>query len=102
MRVTEDADLRALQGHLGHLTGDVKAAFRQATPGARWWRLGPLHEADLYRLKELIARTGLTLLRDEVHIAAAGPFRKAAFFAATGDPTSTSLDDGSWGGLAAS
>jgi hypothetical protein len=101
VRITEDADLRALQGHLGHLTGDVKASFRQATPGARWWRLGPLHEADLYRLKELIARTGLTLLRDEVRIAAAGPFRKAAFFAATGDPTSTSLDDGSWGGLAA-
>ena len=76
---------------------DPKASVRQPTPGAAWWRLGPLTDADLFRVRDLIAATGLTPLRDEVRLGGAGQFRRTAYFQAAGQPTRMTLDDGGWG-----
>ena len=44
----------------------------------------------------MVAATGLVPLRGELRVARMGPFRSAVYFAAAGDPTRWSLDDGSW------
>ena len=52
----------------------------------RWWKLGPLTDGELFRAKELIALTGLQLIREEFRVARMGPFRNAIFFPACGAP----------------
>jgi hypothetical protein len=97
VRVSVDADIPALQAQLQFVLGDQGRPLRRAVPGQRWWRLGPLRDAELWVAKDLVARTGLVPLRDELRMARAGPFRSYVYFAASGEPTKTSLDDGSWG-----
>ena len=43
-----------------------------------------------------MAATGLVPLRGELRVARMGPFRSAVYFAASGEPTKLSLDDGTW------
>jgi hypothetical protein len=101
LRVTAEADVAALQAQLCVTMDNPKAAFRHRVDGQRWWRLGPLTEAEMWRRFELIQLTGLQLLPGQVRVAAAGPFRKNVYFAATGDPERTSFDDGGWAASAA-
>jgi hypothetical protein len=72
---------------------------RQATPGQRWWRLGPLTEAECFRAADIAASMGLEPLRGSagIRFGRLGPFRSSAYFAAVGKPRCYSLDDGSWG-----
>lgn len=88
--------LQAVQAQVQFILEDRQAQFRRPVPGQRWWRLGPLTEAECWRLQEMVAATGLEPLRGELRVARMGPFRSAVYFAATGEPTKRSLDDGSW------
>lgn len=94
VRYNAEAHIPTLQAQLRFI--DDKAVFREAIPGQRWWRLGPMKEAEVWQLKSLIADTGLSL-RNEPRTGPAGPFRSFAFFLATGVPTKLSFDDGTWG-----
>ena len=100
VRVSAEADVAALQAQLCATLDDVQATFRRPVPGQRWWRLGPLTEAEVWRATELVNRTGL-VASSALRVAAAGPFRKYVYFAAAGTPSRTSLDDGSWTGSSA-
>ena len=97
LRVSAAADVGALQAQLQFLLGDKAKPLRRAVPGQRWWRFGPLRDAELWVAKEMVARTGLVPLRDELRTARAGPFRSYVYFAASGTPSRMGLDDGSWG-----
>ena len=96
VRVSAEADMTTLQAELQFLLGDKEAKFRRATPGQRWWRFGPLRDAEMWCVRDLIARTGLVPMRDEMRTARAGPFRSFVYFAAAGTPSCMTLDDGSW------
>ena len=96
VRVTSVANLAELEAQIAFIFGSDAAKFRRAVPGQRWWRFGPLRDAELWAVKDLIAQTGLVPLRDELRTARAGPFRSYVYFAAAGSPSRTSLDDGSW------
>ena len=74
----------------------TEVAFRQATPGARWWKLGPLTPAEVIHVKSLIPQFGLSWEGDQVRFGAAGRFRSFAFFRASGQPSRHSLDEGGW------
>jgi hypothetical protein len=100
VRVSADADRGAVQTQVTFALGDA-ATVRSAEPGVRWWRLGPLTDAEVWQAKALIASVGLELARDELRLARMGPFRSAIYFPARGQPARTSLDDGTWGGSAA-
>ena len=71
-----------------------EVAFRQANPNARWWRLGPLTQAEVVHVQALIPKFGLSLEGDPVRFGAAGRFRSFAFFRASGTPSRQSLDEG--------
>ena len=101
VRITSEADVSRLQSLLCVALKDNSVSFRRAVTGQRWWKLGPLTDAEMWRVKDIIRQFGLDPLRDEVRFARMGPFRSMAYFAATGDPKSFSLDDGSWGASAA-
>jgi hypothetical protein len=88
----------AIQAQVRFILGEESAQFRRATPGQKWWRLGPLRDAELWVAKDLIGQLGLAPLRDELRTARAGPFRSFVYFSAVGTPTKLSLDDGSWTG----
>ena len=92
LRVDQAADLQELQAQLTVLSGDK---FRQAAKGQRWWRLGPLTEAESWQALEMVKATGLEPLRGELRHARMGRWRHAVFFAAVGVPSRTSFDDGS-------
>lgn len=96
LRVTKDAHVPELQAQLRHMMNDTGASFRMATPGSRWWRLAPLTEAETWRVRDMITQLGLAPLHGQVRLAGAGPFRRAAYFAAVGSPSRMTLDDGSW------
>ena len=49
VRATSAADLVALQAQLDLFTGHSGLQFRHAPAGQRWWRLGPLTEAECWR-----------------------------------------------------
>ena len=100
VRVSVEADRRLVQSQVEFVLGSG-SQLRSPVPGLRWWRLGPLTEAEAWHVKDLIAQTGLELARVDVRLARMGPFRLAAFFAATGTPVKTSFDDGSWTSSAA-
>ena len=101
VRVTAEADLASLEPQLRFAMEDPQASFRRRVPGQRWWRLGPLTEAEAWYAKELVAKTGLEPIRGELRFAQAGPFRRMVYFSAVGEPTRLSLDDGSWSSSAA-
>ena len=88
--------LQAVQAQVQFVLEDRAAQFKRAVPGQRWWRLGPLTEEECWRMQDLVAATGLVPLRGELRVARMGPFRRAVYFAAAGEPTAWSLDDGSW------
>ena len=73
-----------------------QAQLRRATPGQKWWRLGPLTEAETWHMADLVRSTGLTPVNDQLRVGKMGPFRFCVYFAATGEPLRRSLDDGSW------
>ena len=100
LRISAEADVAALQAQLGATLNDVAAQFRRPIPGQRWWRLGPLTEAEVWRAGDLVLQTGLVAI-GAIRVAAAGPFRKHVYFAAAGTPTCILLDDGSWNGSSA-
>ena len=86
VRITAEADAAALEEQLKFAANDRTATFRRKIPGQRWWRFGPLTEAEAWRVKEMIAMTGLEPLRGEVRLGQAGPYRRLAFFSAVGEP----------------
>ena len=96
LRVSADADLYALQLQVQFVVKDEKASLHRPISGQRWWRLGPLTDAEAWRAAELVAATGLTPLRRELRFGRAGPFRQYVYFAAVGEPSRRQLDDGSW------
>ena len=53
-------------------------------------------ESESWRAEELVRRTGLIPLRNELRPGKMGNFRFCVFFAATGDPILRCLDDGTW------
>ena len=82
--------LQAVQAQVQFVLEDKQAQLRRLVLGQRWWRLGPLTEAECCRLQEMVAATGLVPLRGELRVARMGPFRSAVYFAA-GDPTQGGL-----------
>ena len=96
IRMTAAARPAALQAQVRFALADEAAQVRVPVAGQRWWRLGPLTEAECWRVKDLILAVGLSPLRDEVRLAKAGPFRNFAYFASVGEPICTTLDDCTW------
>ena len=94
IRVSMEADRTMIKAQVDLVVGN--ATLRTAEPGVRWWRLGPLTEAELWRVPDLITSLGLRLVRAELRRANLGPFRHAVFFPASGEPSRTTLDDGKW------
>jgi hypothetical protein len=97
LRVAPGASTEALMAQVQFAAKDDKAFVRRPVSGARWWRLGPLTDAEVWHAAELVASCGLEPLRGELRIGRAGPFRSVVYFTAVGDPSRRSLDDGSWG-----
>ena len=95
LRVTPAANVVELEAQLGLSLGNAGVRFRQATAGQRWWRLGPLTEAECWRALEMVRSMGLEPLRGELRHARMGRWRHAVYFSAVGSPTKTTLDDGS-------
>ena len=95
LRVTSAANVAELQAQLDLFTGNAGVRFKQATMGQRWWRFGPLTEAECWRALEMVRSMGLEPLRGELRHARMGRWRHAVYFSAVGSPTRTSLDDGS-------
>ena len=100
IRISDGTDRIAVQRHIAFVVGD-NVTVKSVEPGVRWWRLGPLTEAELWRVQDLIAATGLQSARPEIRQARLGPFRWAVYFPARGLPTKASFDDGSWNSSAA-
>ena len=100
VRMSAGADHAVLKRHIAFVVGD-NITLKSTEPGVRWWRLGPLTEAELWRVHDLIAATGLQCVRPELRRARMGPFRWAVFFPARGQPSTTTFDDGSWNSSAA-
>ena len=95
VRVDVGADTTEIEAQLQFLLGkDTKV--RQATPGQRWWCLGPLTEAESYEALKHINSMGLTPLRNELHFGRKGHFRTCVYFAAVGQPSRLTLDNGTW------
>lgn len=94
LRTTPAANLVELQAQLDLSFGNAGVRFRQATVGQRWWRLGPLTEAECWRALELVRAMGLEPLRGELRHARMGRWRHSVYFSAVGDPKRMTLDDG--------
>lgn len=86
VRMTLDANAEALQAQLRFAMREEAVAVRTAVPGMRWWRLGLLTDAELWRAKEMVAVVGLQPLNEEVRVSRMGPFRSCIYFAAVGQP----------------
>ena len=97
LRVSSKANVEQFQAQLGLTLGSAEGKLRQAVSGQRWWRLGPLTEAESWRATDMIRSAGLEPLRGELRYAPMGPWRHAVYFAAVGLPTRRTLDDGSRG-----
>ena len=98
VRVTTAADLTSMQQQVRFRLQREQLAFRVANPASRWWRLGPLTAAEVAVVRRTITDLGLSLERGEVRFAAANHTRTRsfAFFAATGNPSTLTLDNGTW------
>ena len=97
LRVTHNANVEQLQAQLALFLGGSEGRFRQAVKGQKWWRLGPLTEAESWRALDMIRSVGLEPLRGELRHARLGRWRFAVYFAAVGAPSKVSFDDGSRG-----
>jgi hypothetical protein len=95
LRVDATANVDELQAQLALAMGNSNERFRQAAAGQRWWRLGPLTEAECWRASALVQSMGLAPLRGELRYGRMGRWRHAVYFAAVGTPTKLSLDTGS-------
>ena len=95
IRVSEVADRALLQAKVSFVLPST-VTLRCAEPGVRWWKLWPLREAELGRVRDLIAGLGLELARAELRVAHLTPFRYAVFFPGRGQPSKLTLDDGGW------
>ena len=80
---------------------DGTVATRSAVAGMRWWRLGPLTDDELWRVKDMMLELGLAPLGDELRTGKMGPYRSCVYFAAVGEPRCRTRDDGTWGASAA-
>ena len=80
LRVTSSANAMELQAQLDLVFGSGGVRFRQATAGQRWWRLGPLTEAESWHALAMVRSMGLEPLRGELRLARLGRWRHAAFF----------------------
>ena len=60
VRVSLGADRRLVNSQVQFVLG-AGTQLRSPVPGLRWWRLGPLTEAEVWVVKDLIAQTGLQL-----------------------------------------
>ena len=96
VRVAGGPERTGLAAEVRLLLDDPKAKVHQRVTGATWWRFGPLEDADVFRLSQLLEKLGLVSL--QTRLAPAGPFRRTAYFMAVGPPQKWSLDDGAWGG----
>ena len=98
VRVTNEANLSAMQSKVQFKLDNAKLSFAVANPDARWWRLGPLTAAEVAEVTFLIAALGLKLDRETIRYKSANRTRTRtyAFFRATGNPLRASLDDGGW------
>lgn len=101
VRVTPETNTQQVHAQLMLALGAENVAPRMATPGKRWWKLGPLTDAELWRAREMLADLGLQPLNDELRTGRMGPFRSCVFVAAVGEPRRRTFDDGSWGASAA-
>jgi hypothetical protein len=96
IRLGDGVNRLELEAQVRLALGSRQVTFHQATPGMKWWRFGPLEDADVFNLPALITRLGLSV-HGQPRLGHAGPFRRVAFFQALGTPTRMSLDDGGWG-----
>ena len=98
VRVAPGADSAAMQQQVRFVLQRADVSLRRANPDARWWRLGPLTAAEVAAVRPLITSLGLMLEGDQVRFGVANHTRTRsfAFFAASGTPTATTLDDGGW------
>ena len=94
LRVTQDAHLEELSAQLGVTLPEHQGGFRYSSPGQRWWRLGPLTEAELWQAKDFIHEAGLEPVRGELRHGRMGRWRFCVFFSAVGDPRKTYWDTG--------
>ena len=97
LRVDQTANVRELEAKLGIMLKNQEERFHQAVKGQRWWRLGPMTEAESWQALEMVRETGLEPIRGELKWARMGRWRHAVFFAAVGQPSRMTLDDGSRG-----
>ena len=81
----QTAKVAELQAQLGLFLGDTQTRFRQAVKGLRWWRLGPLTEAESWQAMEMVRATGLEPLQGELRRTRMGKWRHAVFFCSRGD-----------------
>ena len=101
LRVAPGVDTDGMLAQVHFATKDVAASIRRPVLGARWWRLGPLTDAEVWHASEMVAAFGLQPLRGELRFGRLGPFRSVVYFTAVGTPARYSLDDGSWSASAA-
>ena len=64
--------LQAVQAQVQFVLEDKQAQLRRPVPGQRWWRLGPLTEAECWKLQEMVAATELIRLQRELRAARMG------------------------------
>ena len=98
IRVTSEANIQHVQAQLRMVCN--QARLHTPVTGARWWCLERLEEQELWRIEELVCETGLQLL-GQVSRAKMSANRWKVFFRASGSPTKSQLDDGSWTSSAA-
>ena len=101
LRITPGVEVDGMLAQVHFVAKDATAFVRRPVPGAQWWQLGPLSDAEAWHAAELVAAFGLQPLRGELRFGRSGPFRSVVYFTAAGTPTRCSLDDGSWGASAA-
>ena len=95
IRVSADVDRAAIKAQVEFVLGGA-TSLKSVEPGVRWWVLTHLTLAEMYRVQDMIASTGLRLARAELRVAEFGPFRRSVFFTASGQPSKTLLDNGGW------
>ena len=80
LRVDATANVDELQAQLALAMGNSNERFRQAAAGQRWWRLGPLTEAEGWWATALVQSMGLALFHGELRYGRMGRWRHAVFF----------------------
>jgi hypothetical protein len=96
VRLSQEAHVESALQQVRFVLQRSEVAFRRANPEARWWKLGPLTQAEVVHVKTIIPQFGLRLEGDQLRFWAAGRFRSAAYFMAFRVPTRHSLDEVGW------